>query len=247
MLGDEGGHGLGGGLDGRADGELLDVGEGDLVVGAEAGDPLGELVPAGAEDVQEAVLALEGVLLAGHAGSDEERGGDAGACAVPAEHERLLDVLGVAGPGGDAGGLLSGVGEGVAHALGVESHERGRGGGRAEHGADGVGGVAVHAAGVDAAHEARDARADVVAEGHGAEEGLAGGVLAFGHRQGGGDNGAAGMREGRGVGIVGLVGVGEHTVGHGALMAVVTTLEPTTAASGTPPGSGRIRWRPPRA
>ena len=184
---------------------------------AEARDPLGELVAAGAEDVQEAVLALESVFLAGHATLDEERGGDARAGAVAAEHERLLDVLRVAGPRRDAGGLLGGVGEGIADALRVESHECRRGGCRAEHGADGVGGVAVPATGVDAAHEPRDARADVVAESDGAQQGLTGGVLAFRHGQRGGDNGTTGVGERRRVRVVGLVGVGEHAVGHGGV------------------------------
>ena len=51
------------------------------------------------------------------------------------------------------------------------------------------GGVAVPAPGVDAAHEPRDARADVVAEGDGPQQRLAGSVLALGHREGGGDDG----------------------------------------------------------
>ena len=102
----------------------------------------------------------------------------------------------------------------MADALRVESNEGRRCRRRTEHGADGVRGVPVHAAGVDASHEAGDARPDVVAEGHGAEERLAGGVLAFRHCQGGGDDGAPRMGKRRRVRVVGLVGVGEHPVGH---------------------------------
>ena len=77
--------------------------------------------------------------------------------------------------------------------------------------------MAVHAAGVDAAHEPSDARADIVAEGYGAEERLAGGVLALGHGEGRGDDGASRMRERRGVRVIGLVGVRQHAVGHGGV------------------------------
>ena len=73
------------------------------------------------------------------------------------------------------------------------------------------------APGVDAAHEPSDARADVVAEGDSAQQGLARGVLPFGHGQRGGDDGAAGVGERRRVRVVCLVRVGEHTVGHGGV------------------------------
>ena len=96
--------------------------------------------------------------------------GDAVARGHAAEVEGFFDVIGVALPGGDSGGLLRGVGKQPAHLLGVEAGGASGGGGRAEGAGDGM----RAAMGVDhvlqLAQRDGDARADVVAERDRAQE-----------------------------------------------------------------------------
>ena len=73
-----------------------------------------------------------------------------------------------------------------------------------------VGGVEGHGAGGDGG-----AAAYVVADDDGFEQVQTRAAVGFGGGERGGDDGAAGVGEGGGVGVVGLVGVGEHAVGQG--------------------------------
>ena len=163
---------------------------------------------------EEVVGARQDVLDAGAAQLNQQDGRDAVARGKPAEHQRFLDVLGVALPGGDARRLLRGVVEHPAHLLrGEAGGARGRRG-RAEVAGDAVRAVVrLHLEGQSAERE-RHARTDVVAERDGAKQPRAvdAELLARGERRR--HHRAAGMRMRRRVRIVGLVGVREHAVGH---------------------------------
>ena len=106
-------------LDRRADRPFLDVGAGDLVALAKLLDQA-RRIGAGRIGQDEVVRSREHIVDAGPAGTHQQRGGQPAARRHAAEHERLLDVIGVALPGGDAGGLLRGVVKQPAHVLGVE-------------------------------------------------------------------------------------------------------------------------------
>ena len=169
-------HGIGRCLDGRADAELLDIRGHDLVVGPQAVDPLGQLVPALAEDFEEIVLAREDVLFAREPVLHEQDRSDAVAGPHAGKHKGLLHMLPVPDPGGDPRGLLPRVGQGITDLPGVELRQAGRRRGGAEEGADGMGGVAFLLR-YRAVHDPGDAGGDIVAQDHGAEERLPGGIL----------------------------------------------------------------------
>ncbi len=67
MFLDQNGHGFSRSLDGRADAEFLDVGDGNLVVTAQIINPFGQLIPSGAKDVEKVAGARKNILLAGKA------------------------------------------------------------------------------------------------------------------------------------------------------------------------------------
>jgi thiamine biosynthesis lipoprotein len=103
-------------LDGRADRPLLDVGAHDLEPRAERLDDHPGAVLRH-EPLEEVVGAGEDVVHAGAARLDQERRRHAVARGHAAEVERLLDVIDVALPRGEARGLLRGVGEQPPHLL----------------------------------------------------------------------------------------------------------------------------------
>ena len=156
-------------LDRRADRPFLDVGPGDLVPLAELLDEHRRIARRRVR-LEEVVGAREHVVDAGPAELDEQRRGDAVARRHAAEHEGLLDVIGVALPGRDARRLLRGVVEQPAHLLRVEAGAAAGGRRRAERAGDAVRAAVALVSKLDAAHRHRDPRADVVAERHGAEE-----------------------------------------------------------------------------
>ena len=136
-------------------------------------------------------------------------------CAVARRHaaeiERLFDVFLVAHPAGYAGGLLGGIGEHMAHLIGIEPRQRAGGGGGAEHRAEAVGRMAVLAKFIGVQGQG-EAAADVVAERDRAQELIALRMLAFAHRPRCGHDAASRVNERRRVRIVGLVGVREHAI-----------------------------------
>jgi hypothetical protein len=133
-----------------------------------------------------------------------------------AEVECLLDMLAVALPIGDAGGLLRREREGVAHLARIEPQHRGCGGGGAERRRQAVGAVAFGVERAEAEREDRP-RADVVAERDRAKHVVAAapGRLRGGERRR--HDAAAGMEAASEMGIVGLVAVGRHAVGEGGV------------------------------
>ena len=151
---------------------------------------------------------------AGPAGLHQQRGGDAVARRHASEHESLLEMLGVALPESDAGGLLRGIVEQPAHLLGVQI---GRAAGRS--GCAEAFGEAVRVA-VRCVHEVLaakrhgNARADVIAESDGAQKLRPADAESFSRRQRRGHHGAARMRQRRRVRIVGFVGLREHAIGE---------------------------------
>src|SRR5713101_8797537 len=82
----------------------------------------------------------------------------------------FLDVLGITVPCTETGGLLRGVTEEEAHLRSVQACSATGGGGRAEEGRDAVGAPMTLRFELLAAQGHGEARTDVVAEGHGAEE-----------------------------------------------------------------------------
>ena len=93
-------------LDRRADGPFLDVGPGDLVALAELVDQRCG-IRLRAEGLEEIVRAREDVVDAGPARLHQQSGGDPVARRHATENERLLDMIGIALPGGDAGGCCA--------------------------------------------------------------------------------------------------------------------------------------------
>ena len=71
MFLDQNGHGFSRSLDGRADAEFFDVGDGNLVMTAQIVNSFGQLIPSGAKDVEEVARARKDILLAGKAILDE--------------------------------------------------------------------------------------------------------------------------------------------------------------------------------
>ena len=119
--------------------------------------------------LEQVVLALEDIPYARESGGDHDGSRHAIARAHPSEVERFLHVLGVAGPAPDAGHLLRGIRERVAHPFFIQAGQRGRGRRAAERGARALG------AAVRRTHEVRAERhektaAHVVAERHGPEQ-----------------------------------------------------------------------------
>ena len=109
-------------MNGRAYGPLLDIGASDLVTLAEFVDQAFG-IGLGIERQQEIVGAGHDVVDAGAADLDQQRGGDAVARGETGEDQRLLDVIGVALPRGDAGGLLRGVIQNPAHLLRIQARD----------------------------------------------------------------------------------------------------------------------------
>ena len=139
-----------------------------------------------------------------------------------------------------------------AHAALVEPGQRRRGRRRAERGARAFG-AAMRGAHVVGAERQQEAAAHVVAERHGAQQLGAGPAVPLGHGERGRHDGAAGMRLGHRLEVVGLVGVGEHAVGergvdgggaqirgqHGRLRRAA--LRPDVADRGDDPAAARAR------
>ena len=205
-------QGVEGRLDRRADRPALDVSVHDLVGGAELAHQFIRIRLAAVGD-EEVALAGEDVLHPGEAGGDHGRGGDPVAGRHAAEIERLLDVLGVARPGRDAGGLLRGERQQVAHLSGLEAGEGAGRGGSTEHGPEAVGRMPILAELVRVEGEG-EARADIVAQCDGAQQVLAPTALALGHGERRRHDATAGVGQGWRVRIVGLVGVRSDTIGQ---------------------------------
>src|SRR6476620_8834527 len=156
-------------LDRRADGPFLDVGLRDLVALAELlNEPRGlRLWRVGLEEI---VRARKDVVDAVPARSYEQRRGNPAARWHAAEDECLLDVIGIAAPSDDARRLLRCVVERPAHLARVETGDAGCRGRCTERPGDAMRGEAALVAELGAPHGQDHARADVVAERHGAKE-----------------------------------------------------------------------------
>ncbi len=165
------------------------------------------------KSLEEGAGARERVLDAGEAGGRHRRGGQRVARRHAAEVEGLLDVLGVAHPVGEARGLLHRVGELKAQRAGVEAEQRAGGRRGAEQAAQAVGAVRAAVGGAEAERD-HEARADVVAERHGAQQARAVAAGELGRGEGCRHHRAAGMEAARGVGIVALVGMRADAVGE---------------------------------
>jgi hypothetical protein len=158
------------------------------------------------------VSARQNVVHSRPARLHEQRRGDAAARRHPAVNESFLNVLRIALPRGDAGGLLRRIVEHPAHSLRVQAR-RARGGRRCpENSGEAVRAPVFLALNAGAAHGQHEARSNIVAERHGAQEPSPVNAKLFAHRERGRNHGASGMRERRGVRVVRLVRMRQHAV-----------------------------------
>ena len=183
---------------------------------------------------EEIVRAGENVVDAGAARLHEKCGGHAVARRHSGEVERLLDVVGVALPRGDARTLLRGVGHQPAHLLGVETGAAARSGGGAKRSGERVRAVRCVRLILLTTERRGEARADVVAERDGAQEARAVDAEAFAGGKCRRDDGRAGMRQRQRMRVVGLVRVGEDAVDEGGFDRPDDEVEAATVATGSP-------------
>ena len=120
--------------------------------------------------LEEIIFSGEDIVDAGPTRLDEQRGGDAAARGHAAKKKSFLDVLGVAIPGAESGGLLRRVAEHPAHLLSVQAGGATRGRRGAERRRNAVRAPVAFGFELLPAESHRDARANVITECHGAQE-----------------------------------------------------------------------------
>jgi hypothetical protein len=162
------------------------------------------------------VPAGEWIFHRGKPGFDHAGGAHPVARAHPAEVKGLFDMLAVTVPVGNAGCLLHRIGQDVAHTLRIEFVQGSGDSGGAKGRAETMRAVPGRRLELGIERHGR-ARADVVAQRHGANEIAPAKVALLGNRQGGGNDGATGMKPAAEMGIVGLVGMPRHAVGQGRI------------------------------
>ena len=163
--------------------------------------------------MEKAAVARKDIFHGGETGGDHGCRRHAVARRHPAEVEGLFDVLDIARPAGEPRGLLRGIGQQVAGLVRVEPGQRARRSRRPEGAAETVGRMPRAAKPLDP-QRLGDPRADVIPEDDRAQQGGAAAPLALGHGQGRRHDAAPGMDEGDVIGVVGLVGMGQHPVGQ---------------------------------
>src|SRR5215467_10124206 len=143
---------------------------------------------------EEIVFPREDVIHAGPACLCEQRGSDSAARGHAPEMKRFLNVLGVAIPCAEPGGLMRGIAQHPAHLLGVQACSATGRGGRAEERRNAVGAPMTFCLEPLTAQGHCEAGTDVVPERHGAQKVCSADAKPLTRSQSSRNDGAAWMR-----------------------------------------------------
>ena len=206
-------------MDWRAHSPFLDVGAGDFVALPEFVDELRRIgfqnaILPGCVGIEKIVRPGENVVDTGPARANEHGRGHAASGGFPSEKKGFFHVFHIARPCANSRSLLAGIVEQKAELLRVQTGCATGGCARAKHGNSAVRAAMRGRLISGTAHAHGYARPDIIAESHGAQEvGAADAELLTGGECGRYDGGA-GVRAGRTVGVVGLVGMREDAIGE---------------------------------
>src|SRR5258708_104508 len=164
--------------------------------------------------LKEIIFSREDVFDTSPSGLHDQGGSDAASRRHAAKVECFLDVLGVAVPCAKARGLVGRVAQEKSHLRNVQARRAAGGRGRAKKWSDAVRAPVTLRFESLSAQRHCDARSNVVAERHGAQEVCPADAEPLSSRKGSRHHSAPWMRLRRRVRIVGFLGMSQHSICH---------------------------------